>query len=56
MPEPESKTAGRMPALCLASRILCASSMRALGILSSYKGRMVNALAVRGDEGRGQLR
>ena len=40
----------------LASRILRASSMRALGIRSSYKGRVVNALAVRGEEGRGQLR
>jgi hypothetical protein len=27
----------------LASRILCASSMRALGIGLSYEGRMVNA-------------
>ena len=32
------------------------SSMRALGIRSSYKGRTVDALATRGDEGRGQLR
>jgi len=30
--------------------------MRALGIRSSYKGRTVDALATRGDEGRGQLR
>jgi hypothetical protein len=30
--------------------------MRALGIRLSYEGRMVDALAVRGEEGRGQLR
>jgi hypothetical protein len=30
--------------------------MRALGVRLSYKGRTVDALAMRGDEGRGQLR
>ena len=39
-----------------ASRTLGTSSMRALGIRSSYKGRTVDAQAMRGDEGRGQLR
>ena len=38
------------------SRTLGTSSMRALGIRSSYKGRTVDAQAMRGDEGRGQLR
>jgi hypothetical protein len=37
-------------------RTLGTSSMRALGIRSSYKGRTVDAQAMRGDEGRGQLR
>jgi hypothetical protein len=37
-------------------RTLGTSSMRALGIRSSYKGRTVDASAMRGDEGRGQLR
>ena len=37
-------------------RTLGISSMRALGIRSSYKGRTVDAQAMRGDEGRGQLR
>jgi hypothetical protein len=31
-------------------------SIRALGVRSSYKGRTVDASAMRGDEGRGQLR
>ncbi len=34
-------------------RTLGTSSMRALGIRSSYKGRTVDALALRADEGRG---
>jgi hypothetical protein len=37
-------------------RTLGVISMRALGIRSSYKGRTVDAQAMRGDEGRGQLR
>ena len=32
------------------------NSKRALGIRSSYEGRTVDALAARGDEGRGKLR
>ena len=37
-------------------RTLGVISIRALGVRSSYKGRTVDASAMRGDEGRGQLR
>jgi hypothetical protein len=40
----------------IVTQTLGTNSMRALGVRSSYKGRTVDASAMRGDEGRGQLR
>ena len=44
------------PTTGIVTLTLGANSMRALGVRSSYEGRTVDASAMRGDEGRGQLR